>query len=72
MKELGEISDNQVKIIIGLRGLASDSQKQSFLEQDEQSLVLVTSLLSDLEQRSLFPKISDDVKLTGQHVANDG
>lgn len=57
VQEFSEVCKDQVNVLSRVRGLAGSPKKQSLLEQVEKGLVLVNTLLSDLEVSSLFPQV---------------
>jgi len=61
IQELSKISQDQIDVFCGVASFASSSKQKCFLKENKECFILVHSLLSDLEQGSLFPKVSNKV-----------
>lgn len=63
VEELREVGKDEVNIWSRMSNLAGGSEYQGLLEKMEESLVLVHSLFSNLEESPLLPKVCDEIEI---------
>jgi len=71
VQELREVCEDQVNVLGRMSGLAGAPQQESLLKEVEKSLILVDSLLPDLEMSSFLPEIRHKVHFIREYVADD-